>query len=310
METCIIVPSHINNVHRTKMLITCLESLINQTLKKDIYLSISFETDLDKLLFDKLIEKNNLLENDLIHVVYRGKKTSQFRHIEKLLELLESRYNFVFFIDDDDSYHHQRIEAFNYYLEEGIKFCPKDKIFVGVYELEKEEHPDKYREYWSYCVNIKFIINFMNILKNNNYDYYIDHIMCDVLFSMYLRCLDEKHIFIKTDIKLYNYNLNEYSITHKIQSINMIDESMQKYKVTDLDFFIKELNKRLQEYKESFKNNIFSYYSMNRFTFEEILQKSLQTNYVYRDKIDIKLIDELKSEYDNIKSLCAILYQL
>ena len=55
METCIIVPSHINNIHRTKLLICCLQSLINQTYKIQIYLSISFETELDRTLFKTLI---------------------------------------------------------------------------------------------------------------------------------------------------------------------------------------------------------------------------------------------------------------
>ena len=63
METCIIVPSHINHISRSKLLICCLQSLINQTKKIQIYLSISFETELDKKIFNKLIETNNLLNN-------------------------------------------------------------------------------------------------------------------------------------------------------------------------------------------------------------------------------------------------------
>ena len=49
---------------------------------------------------------------------------------------------------------------------------------------------------------------------------YIDNKMCDVLFSTYLRCLDNRHMFISIIEKLYNYNRNEYSITKKIAKQN------------------------------------------------------------------------------------------
>ena len=47
----------------------------NQTKKIPIYLSISFETDLDKTLFNKLIEKKNLLNNIFICIIYQERKT-------------------------------------------------------------------------------------------------------------------------------------------------------------------------------------------------------------------------------------------
>ena len=104
METCIIVPSHINNINRTKLLICCLQSLTNQTNKIPIYLSISFETDLDKTLFNKLIEKNNLLNNRFICIIYQGIQTSQFRNIEKVIDNIKNTYKYVMFCDDDDTY--------------------------------------------------------------------------------------------------------------------------------------------------------------------------------------------------------------
>ena len=101
METCIIIPSHINNINRTKLLMCCLQSLINQTNKIPIYLSISFETDLDKTLFNKLIEKNNLINNILICIIYQERQTSQFRHVENVIDNIKNIFanktkNFVF----------------------------------------------------------------------------------------------------------------------------------------------------------------------------------------------------------------------
>ena len=44
------------------MLLKCLDSLINQTVKIPIYLSISFGTNIDKEIFKRLIEKADLIK--------------------------------------------------------------------------------------------------------------------------------------------------------------------------------------------------------------------------------------------------------
>jgi len=293
METCIIIPSHINNFNRTKLLVSCLHSLINQIMTIPIYLSISFETELDKRLFNKLIEKNNLLNCILLCIIYKDKKTKQFRHIEQMITFIKDKYKYVMFCDDDDTYDLSRVEKFRIMIQYGFMNIQKDKIFVGVYERElQKSHKIKFYEYWSYCVNIKFIINFINILKNNNYDYVFDNIMCDVLFSSYLRHLDNNHVFVSINEKLYNYNKHKNSITGRIISSNIFINNT-------LDNF--ELN---EEFMNSIKNNIFIFYSMLKMPFEEILQK-----YQYKIKINKYIIKKLKFEYDNIKSLCDILYQ-
>ena len=157
MKTCIIIPSHINNINRTKLLIYCLESLINQTHPIPIYLSISFETELDKKLFYKVIKKTQLYDNLLIHIIYQKKQTSQFRHIDNIVLNIENSYDYVMFCDDDDKYENTRVEKFIIMIKHGINNCPKDKIFVGAYErdLQKGSHSSSFYEYWSYCINIK-----------------------------------------------------------------------------------------------------------------------------------------------------------
>jgi len=310
METCIVVPSHINNINRTKLLICCLQSLINQTHKIQIYLSISFETELDRTLFKKLIEKNNL-NNILICIIYQERQTSQFRHIEKVVDNIKNMYKYIMFCDDDDTYEMVRVERFKYITEYGCTNCPKDKIFVGVYEmdLQKGSHSSSFYEYWSYCVNIEFIINFINIIKLNNYDYYIDNIMCDVLFSQYLRHLDNKHIFVSINEKLYNYNRNEYSITGIKAKQNNINNNIIKKNIYNFEIFIQGFNECLEENIESSINNIFVIYSMRKVSFENMLNELLKENYKYKNKINKKILEKIKFEYDNIKYLCDILYQ-
>jgi hypothetical protein len=310
-ETCIIVPSHINNINRTKLLICCLKSLINQSKKIQIYLSISFETDLDETLFKKLVEKNNLLNNTLLCIIYQETQTSQFRHIEKVINNIKHIYKYIMFCDDDDTYENFRVEKFISMIECGISNCTKDKIFAGVYErdLEKGSHSSSFYEYWSYCVNIEVIINFMNIIKNNNYDYYIDNKMCDVLFATYLRCLDNKHFFVSVYEKLYNYNRNQYSITQKILKKNDSTTKIILEKVNNFEIFIEEMNNHLEKNFEDIKTNIFIMYSMGKNSFENILKEILKKNYKYKNEISKKILKQIKNEYDNIKCLCDILYQ-
>jgi hypothetical protein len=284
---------------------------VNQTRKIQIYLSISFETNLDKTLFNKLIEKNNLLNNIFICIIYQERQTSQFRHIDKVVDIIKDTYEYVMFCDDDDTYEINRVEKFTIMIEQGRNNCPKDKIFVGAYErdLQKGSHSSSFYEYWSYCVNIEFIINFMNIIKMNNYDYYIDNKMCDVLFATYLRCLNDTHLFISIYEKLYNYNRNEYSITNKISKQNEINKKIIPTNVYNFEIFIQGLNDFLEEKMESFKNNIFVKYSMYKVSFENILNELLGKNYKYKDQINKKILEKIKFEYDNIKYLCDILYQ-
>lgn len=310
METCIIVPSHINNINRTIMLIHCLQSLINQTVKIPIYLSISFGTELDKTLFNKLIAKNNLLNCILLCIIYQESQTSQFRHIETIINNIKDKYKYVMFCDDDDTYEPERVETFKCMIEYGFNNCPGDKLFVGVYETESHKgHSLRFYEYWSYCVNVDFIIKFINILKNNNFDYVFDNTMCDVLFSSYLRHLDNNHLFISVNEKLYNYNKNQYSITGQIKSSNDISNTIIKTKEPNFETFIQGLNELLEKNIESILNNIFVLYSYRKLTFEDILMKILKENYKYKNNINKNILNKLKLEYDNIKCLCGLLYQ-
>lgn len=309
IKTCIIVPSHIWNARRTKLLIRCLQSLIYQTLKNDIYLSVSFETDLDKLLFTKLIKDNDLTDHHLLNIVYQDKKTSQFRHIDKLIDSLKLKYNYIMFCDDDDSYNINRTQIFYNLILSGIDACTSDKIFVGVYERDKYRHSEQFYEYWCYCIDINFIVNFMNIIKINNYDYYIDNIMCDVLFSTYLRCLDDRHLFLSTNIKLYNHDDNDFSITNKIKKKNNYNNNYIPSLTNNFEVFIQGVNKTLEDSMEDIKNNIFVRYSMSKIEYEDILQELLQNNYIYKNQINKTILDNIKKEYDNIKSLCSLLYQ-
>lgn len=310
MKTCIIIASHIENAIRTGMLLKCLESLINQTVKIPIYLSISFGTYIDKEIFKRLIEKTDLIKNEILNIYYEEMKRSQFRHIENVINRIKGEYKYVMFCDDDDTYDLKRVEKFMIMIEHGISVRKEEEVFVGAYEMtDFKTHSERFYEYWCYCIDIDYIIKFINKIKENNYDNYIDHIMCDVLFATYLRVLSNRHIFTSTNDKLYNYNINDYSITGKIEK--ELDENNNKKKTIENNFekYMEGLNKHLEKQIENNKNNIYLKYVMTQNSFEKILEFILDYNYKYKNYINKRIIEELKGEYNNIESLCDILYE-
>jgi len=310
MTACVVVPSHISNINRTKLLLECLRSLLNQTIKIPIYLSMSFETELDKILFGKCIEKNNLLNNELLHIVYQYKRTCQFRHIEMMVNNIKNLYKFVMFCDDDDTYEIDRVEKFMIMIQDGYMNCPKDKIFVGVYErYSGNGHSSSFHEYWAYGVKIEFILNFMNILKINNYGYIFDNKFCDVLFATYLRALDHRHFFVSINEKLYNYNRNEYSITGTISKNNKLVKKHVPIVTNNFEAFIRDLNETLEQKMETIRNNIFIEHSMRGRSLHDIMKRFMRENYIYINKIDKTILSKIEFEYDKVKHLCDLLYQ-
>lgn len=311
MEVCVIVPSHISNASRTKMLINCLQSLINQTYKIQIYLSISFETDLDKILFNAAMRKNNLVDNHSLNIIQQQRKTSQFGHIENVVNQVKNLYKYVMFCDDDDTYDLNRVIKFILSIQHGLNHISTNKIFAGVYDthLQEGDHNTIFHEYWSYCVDINLVTNFFDIIRSNSYDRVIDNKMCDVLFAMYLRSLDDNYVFISVREKLYNYNRNIHSVTGQIRQMNKEKNKFEQYVERDFSRFIQDMNRTLEENMVGNKNNIFINHSVALLSFEENLELILQENYKYVDYVDERIIEELKVEYDNIKALCKLLYQ-
>jgi hypothetical protein len=310
MNYCIIVPTHINNVRRTNLLITCLKSLINQTKKIPIYLSISFETELDKNLFHKLFENKTLLNDILINVYYQENKMSQFRHIQYICGIINNKYDYVMFCDSDDTYELNRVEIVTLGNELGENNYKNNNInYVGFYERGEQSHCISYCEYTSYCIKLKMLKKFINILINN-YENIIDHQFCDVVFSTYLRRLDETYTFSSLPIKLYNYNTSDNygSITYKINEKNKNNKIIKK-SVYDFDVFMKDFNIYLDKETENTYDTMLILVLMGGKNFEECLKYILNENYTYKDNIDKKILKKIEFQYEKIEKMCKILYE-
>ena len=314
MKFCVIIPSHIHHITRSKSLITCLTSLINQTVTIPIFLSISFETQLDEKLFVRLFGKSDLTNYpNIIKIVYRGERTSQFRHIKKTMDIVNRcNFDFIMFCDDDDTYQPMRVEEFTTSINYCYNNCMLNgKKLAGMYEVINMDmdcsHLIRIHEYWKYCVHISILNNFFHTIEHNNGDNYIDNKFCDVLFADYLRQLDERHIFIKCAKNYYNYNKHSESITATIQK-NKI--AKKKFRINNIDL-IEDLNRLIQiNYSILIDNIIFLKFVYCKDSFNDIMKKYvLREYYKYMPFLDQEMISNIQNRYNHLRDTCYALYQ-
>jgi len=247
-KVCIIIASHISNPKRIGHLIECLTSLLNQSIVIPIYLSISFENkDLQNQFGIVFSECTNLFSKYL-HIIIRNEKTPQMRHMDKLLPLLNNKHDWVMFCDDDDIYHENRVEIFINTIVKGLNDIQNipDKQFAGMYEsVDGTPHTSKRQEYWCYCVHIRLLIRFLELLTP--YPDVIDNKCCDVLFGEYLRRLNPNLLYSIIELKLYNYRVdnNSDSITgeikqtsHKVRKPMVVTSENMEECAKDLDNYL------------------------------------------------------------------------
>lgn len=211
-DICVFVPSHINYDLQLTYLSKCLESLLCQNEKVDIYVSISYE---EKYREDALIFVDKYKSKGIIFNVENTQKY-QMEHIYLLSKLIENKwYDLIMFCDDDDTYEYNRIEQmcmsmYHTYLSIGKENIKK---LGGVREyLEESECPILMQtpEYWAYGIKMCVLYNFFDFFKNDMD--LLKHIFSDEYFREYLRTNKEYPYWgglNNTKLKpLYNYNIN------------------------------------------------------------------------------------------------------
>lgn len=214
MNCCVIIPSHIRYKGQLDLLKECLTSLLEQTYKIDIYISISFENDVFKLDF-----LNNILPlfKDVDFLI-QNKRKYQLEHLKYLCIKINNikKYDWVFFCDDDDKYTNNRVETFVKYID-----YKNDKDLYIIKEKGDYKGVDESSLiliYWLYVVKPDILLCFFDnvikndkVLKNNNADY--------LLKAYFERCHNKDNI-INEKLYLYNQdnsnsifnnNKNEYS---------------------------------------------------------------------------------------------------
>ena len=300
-RTCIIVASHISKAYRLKYLCECLQSLVEQTVIIPIYLSISFENDLVKNVYHKIMDKNGLLNNNNITIFEIKDKTSQFRHIFNVFEYIKNDFEYVMFCDDDDTYVNNRVELFINGIEGALSVIEKGKKLVGIYEGKNDKtHIDEYKEYWSYCIKTIYIQEFIVKINSGGFDKFVDHNMFDVIFSSYLRFMDNTHVFVSYPLMLYNYRKNTNdSVTANMQNGQHIDDTTSTF------------NEFLWSKKDSIKNNIFVKNAMGHdYDIKRVLKDAIngrKTPPNLLQNINTKWIIEINDYYKEIRQLVVFM---
>lgn len=314
VKICVIIASHISIATRVKPLIDALLSIIEQTEKVHTFLSISFENSLLKEVFNRAVKKF-LIYNHPVFIRYEEQKTSQFRHIEKTINVIYMKFDYVLFLDDDDTYHHERVEMFKQNLEIGQEMIKheKDIILAGLYEKKEEDknHSNEVYEYWTYGVKMDIILNFFNIIKNEQLDEFIDNKYCDMLFSHYLRRLDKRHAFLTVILKeiMYNHNIRDDSLCGKIRLGNIKQKERKIKKETNFKVFIEDFNNHLKDNKKTIVDQMFlKYCGKPQSLINMLADMNGESIYTYFSYLNSELINEFQIELNKIKKLCNILY--
>lgn len=272
--------SHLTNNNRCHYLEDMIQSVINQKLKIPMFISLSYEKELEsKVLL--LIEE--YFNHFMIKIFIHNFKKSQFEHYSflstQIPELLKNK-TWVIFTDDDDFNHPLRSQSYyemikNNHKENSILYQNYLRLYdCGIIRLNHTiEQCDKYLtdgisgtrvcnglEYWLFSVKLSFLIQFCHIMIKH--DILKTH-MCDVIFGS---LLNKKTLIWKTGkqwIYAYSsrYDRNQASIKYNLEYY----KKTYKYKLfKDLCYEFK-INNWLGEtslfpnYKMGFFRRLFKY---------------------------------------------------
>jgi len=216
MATCVLVASHIRYDGQLNLLKECLTSLLEQTYKTDIYVSISFKNDRFNEDFINIIQP---LFKD-VNFLLQNKRKYQLEHLKYLCIKINDmkKYDWVFFCDDDDTYSNNRVETFMNFINN-----KNNNEIVIFKEKGKYDGIDEGRPiliYWLYVVKPDILlIFFTDFIKN---DKVLKDTNADYLLKAYLeRCHDEDNT-INDILYIYNQSNNNSISNNKTDAFKKL----------------------------------------------------------------------------------------
>jgi hypothetical protein len=216
-KMAVMIASHINYDNQIIYFEKCWESLNNQTKPIDILCSISFENENYREKFNKMIKTKTMKNTKIFE---RESKKSQFQHLFSLIDDIKDQildYDLLLFCDDDDTYDINRAKMFEGYYDNilsRMKKTSEKKIFGGMHE---GNDPYKPTDYWRWVIPPTILVSFHDKIKQ--YEQIVAHKFCDVVFTQYIRKLNQSYVFayLNTPYELYHYQQHDESVTGKIQ---------------------------------------------------------------------------------------------
>jgi len=257
----IIIPCHIESIIRIDKFYKCLISLINQSEKCNIFISVSFISNQFKQLFNNVLENNNINENENVKIYFHDKVKSQFQHFKYLEDKLDCDY--VMFCDNDDLYTNDRVKVFKNMIE-------KDELKHSVYIEKHNLFHVFYNEYPMHVVKKEVFSEFLS--KSEMWHY---HKYCDMLFSKYLQSY-----YYNDDSLVINQRMYIYVKKNDGSSITSYNRLKNNKNGTQVINGYDELQKYWNEQFISMKDNLFVIILLNSdLSFDNTLKEMMTHNY-------------------------------
>lgn len=254
--------------NRSKLLVKCLNSLINQTIKPDEIIII--DNSVNKSAKDLFLKyKNKIKKVEIRYFSEKRKGTSFARN----LGIINAKGKYLLFIDDD-------CIADKFLIENYLKALKKNPIILGgvrngsnnIYSfLEnlstkhffQKGYIKKDGGYYSFFIDSKnFVINRLFLLKNNLYfdnNYAPYCIFEDIELGLRISLLLKKKIVFEKDAFVYHYGRD-----------NFLDHIKREWrKGRGYAYFIKDFSSRIQKHITSKEEIEFliNFYKNDRLNF-------------------------------------------
>jgi hypothetical protein len=169
----VLCASHITSVQRLIYLNAMINSYLAQTIKKPLYISISYSDKKFLRELKSLIDKYECINYEIKFFI-RDFSLSQFEHYDLLLnqnkEILKGKW--ILFTDDDDLWNNNRIETYIKYINTNTKDCFNIRSCISCDDLYVTSIKDinlnkciecTTNEYFNYCIKYEKLID---IIKN------------------------------------------------------------------------------------------------------------------------------------------------
>ena len=228
MNIAVLIASHINYKGQIKLLEKCLNSLLNQTYKVDILLSISFLNETYKKHFNLIIKKKF---TSLIYNIEKQQKY-QLEHFYNLSKKTD-KYDYILFIDDDDTYNLDRVELIINHINKNNGLDIYKEIGDDVKEYIENgkkiiKSSKDYNEYWSFIIK-PYILNDFFKLFIDDYDLFKNK-FADVIFRKYLMLkvdlLNDKSRITISSYNYYKDNINSVCSTKETNEIEKLKTNL------------------------------------------------------------------------------------
>lgn len=224
----VLVASHLCYQGQCGFLFECLKSLMRQTHRNiRVCASVSFEAELYRAEFERVVQDRLPTVRFTLHSTQKY----QLEHLQCLAHehLVDGhRYKWVFFCDDDDTYHPRRVEGI---ISAALEMSERNptELFYGVKEVGATARSDECglginlrSEFWAFAIRPDVLIRFFQImdgfdrvfLRNRFSDMILREYLCVyrkgnskiIQFCSCKKCMD---------MHFYNHRDHDMSVTKR-----------------------------------------------------------------------------------------------